>query len=161
MKIGQTKFTRLLRSPHFDMRPFRCTLYLTLLQKKDPLRALSQTIKAGKFTPFFEPGEIDQLFEEEILKGRLSGRYSKENSDPLEALNDFITNAGGSVISNHRFLLTDRSAQIADRIEAAQDLQNVKRALKIIEDWIYYNLDALMAGSRHKELALLDPFPHK
>jgi hypothetical protein len=152
---------RVLRNPHFDRRPFRCTLYLALLHKKDPLRALSQTIKAGKFTPFFERGEIDKFFEEEILKVRLSGRYWHENIDPLAALNDLIRNTGSSVIGNHIYLLEHKSASTANRTEAAEGLQKGKRILKIIEDWICYNLDALMAGSRHKELALLDPFTHK
>lgn len=104
------------------------------------LQNLLSAIKSGRHAPFFERGEIDRLFTDEVLKVFGGGRYHHtEKLDSIANWADLLGNTAAPAIANRNYLKKDKKADSSDRKEALRDLQNGLRRFKIIEDWIYYH----------------------
>jgi len=113
------------------------------------LLQLKHEINDGRAKPFFKRDEIDQLFQEDVLKKYAEGRYSHSAPGTIADWNDLCNNIAAPAINNLVYLRSGR-VTIDERREITRDIQVPFRRLKIIEDWFIYhpeNLDKLFPNS--------------
>jgi hypothetical protein len=105
------------------------------------LQMLRQAIASGGFKPFFQRGEIDRLFREDVLKKYGVGRYYDSPPSLLDHWRDLINNIASPILTNLYFLSSGDVESLAERKLVSGDIQDNFRKLKIIEDWIAYHFD--------------------
>lgn len=114
------------------------------------ISAIQHILRTPSIKTAYTREEIDEVFNNEVLKKYGRGRYYSTNGNPKETMNkvenwlDLLNNKLSIVIQNIAFLENcEINGVIPENIieDVIPDIQAGLRDLKIIEDWIHYHRD--------------------